>query len=176
RWKAEPAAFAIVYGSATLALRLLALCVQFFRRAVARIRFSLAQQFQRGFTMPLDSIGLKVSLVGRTFVPLHPEPLQVREDFVERLLRRSFAIGVVDAHDELPAVVPRVKVGEQPRADVTDVQRAGRAGREARANPHMSLPLYRRGRLRRDVVNHAVDALDLVGDTAGDAREKYGVQ
>ncbi len=89
RGNVEVAAFAIVDRPAMLALGLLALGVEFFRRAVAWIRFALAQEFQRRLAMPLDSIGLKVCLVGRAFVPFHPEPFQVRELFLERLLRRS---------------------------------------------------------------------------------------
>ena len=119
-----------------LALGLLALGVEFFRRTVARVCFALAQQLKRGFTMPLDAIGLEVCLVGRAFVPLHPEPFQVRQDFVERLLRRALAIRIVDAQHELSVVVSCIQVREQSRANIADVQRAGRARRETRANRH----------------------------------------
>src|SRR5579862_500435 len=86
--------------------------------------------------MSLDSIGLKVFRVGRTFIPLRPKPFQIREDFVERLLGRALAIGIVDAQYELALVVPRVKVREQARANVADVQRAGGARGKTRANSH----------------------------------------
>ncbi len=98
----------------------------------------LAQKFQRRLAMPRDSIGLKVCLVGRAFVPFHPEPFQVRELFLERFLRRSLNIGVVDAQNKCAAVVPRVQIREQPRANVADVQRASRTRRETRANRHVT--------------------------------------
>src|SRR5438874_3638761 len=40
----------------------------------------------------------------------------------------------------------------------------------------MSLPLDRAGRLRRIIVNHAVDAVDLIDDPRGDAAEEGGVE
>src|SRR5690606_36513884 len=39
-----------------------------------------------------------------------------------------------------------------------------------------SLPLDRAGRLRREVVDHAVDPLDLVDDAGGDAGEEMRIE
>src|SRR5215813_2049225 len=42
--------------------------------------------------------------------------------------------------------------------------------------PHPSLPLDRAGRLRGHVVDHAVDALDLVDDAGRDVGEEFHVE
>src|SRR5207302_7358681 len=123
---------------------LLALGVQLLRSAVARIGLMLAQQPECGLTMAIDAIALKVIRIWRTLVPIHPEPAQILELLLERLLGRALAIGVVDAQDEGPAAMAREKPGEQPRSNVADMQRAGRTRRETRTNRHRSLPLNRR--------------------------------
>ena len=55
----------------------------------------------------------------------------------DRLKRRgdvSFGVGIVDAEDELPAVLARKQPIEQRRADAANVQVAGGAGSEAGAD------------------------------------------
>src|ERR1700674_3532160 len=80
--------------------------------------------------MTLDTIGLEIGRVGRTLIPFHAEPFQIGEDLLERFLCRSLAIGIVDTQDELAARVTRVEIRKKARADVADMQRAGRAWRE----------------------------------------------
>src|SRR6266850_6993668 len=80
--------------------------------------------------MTLDSIGLEISRVGRTLIPFHAEPFQIGENLVERFVGRALAIGIVDAQDELAARMTRIEIREKARADVADMQRAGRTWRE----------------------------------------------
>src|SRR5262249_51886814 len=66
-----------------------------------------------------------------SLIPLEPQPAQVLEDAVLRLFRRSFGVGVLDAQDECTVVAAREEPVEERRARVPDVQRTGRARREA---------------------------------------------
>jgi hypothetical protein len=50
--------------------------------------------------------------------------------------RRALAVGVLDAQQHLAAGVPRKEPVEQRRARATDVQVAGRGGREAGDDGH----------------------------------------
>ena len=58
------------------------------------------------------------------------------EDRLHRRLGRALAVGVLDAQDELAAVLARVGPGEQRGARAADVQIAGGAGGEAGADFH----------------------------------------
>ena len=58
------------------------------------------------------------------------------EDHLHRLRRGALEIRVLDAQDELAAVMPGEEPIEESGARAADVQIAGRAGREAGANGH----------------------------------------
>ena len=80
------------------------------RRRERRLRVvALQELYLRRLAMPRDSIGLEVCLVGRAFVPFHPEPFQVCELFLERFLSRSLNIGVVvsDTTSEIAIAINR---------------------------------------------------------------------
>ena len=66
----------------------------------------------------------------RLAVPIEPKPAQAVEDRLHRLRRRAFAVGVLDAQQELAADVLGVEPVEQRRARAADVQEAGRGGGE----------------------------------------------
>ena len=72
----------------------------------------------------------------RPFVPIDPQPLEPREDRLERFLDIPLRVGVVDAEDERPAMPPRVQPVEQRRADAADVEITGRARSKAGADGH----------------------------------------
>ena len=55
---------------------------------------------------------------------------------LRRRIGAALAVGVLDAQQELAAVVAGEQVVEQRGAGAADVQQAGRAGGEAGANGH----------------------------------------
>src|SRR5208282_3451484 len=113
-WKIAVTALAIVNRLALFLFGRLALGIEFLRSAIAGISLALAQEVQGAFEMAAYALGLEVTLVGRTLVPFHPEPSEVRQLLFERFLSRTLAIGVIDSENELAATVARKKVGEQP--------------------------------------------------------------
>ena len=64
-------------------------------------------------------------------VPVEPEPAHAVEDRVDRRLGRAGAIGILDAQQELAAVMAREQPVEQRGARAADMEEAGRRGREA---------------------------------------------
>ena len=71
-----------------------------------------------------------LKLADRLAVPIETEPFEPVDDRVNRSLRRTLAIGVLDAQQELAAEMLGVKPVEQSRARAADVQEAGRRRRE----------------------------------------------
>jgi hypothetical protein len=67
-------------------------------------------------------------------VPVELEPAQTVEDLLVALLAVTAGIGVLDAEDQLAAVVPRVRPVEQGRADETHVGSPGGRGAEPHAH------------------------------------------
>jgi competence protein ComEC len=63
-------------------------------------------------------------------VPIEAEPAHPVEDRVDRRLGRARAIGILDAQQELAAVMAREQPVEQRRARAADMQIAGRRRRE----------------------------------------------
>src|SRR5277367_389273 len=72
-----------------------------------------------------------LKLTDRLAVPIETEPFEPVENCVHRGLGRTFAIGVLDAQQELAAEALGVEPVEQSRARAADVEEAGRRGREA---------------------------------------------
>src|SRR5262249_2269696 len=56
------------------------------------------------------------------------------EDLFDRFLGRSLPVGVLDPQHETSAVVAREQIVEQRRPYAPEVERTGRAGREASAH------------------------------------------
>ena len=75
-------------------------------------------------------------LIDRRLVPLQPEPFHGIENGALRLGRRSFAVGVLDAEQELAAVMPGEQPVENGRPNVPDVNMACRTRRKSHAYAH----------------------------------------
>ena len=73
-------------------------------------------------------------LVERALVVVEPEPGHPMEDRVDGLGRRALDVGILDAQDELAVMMSRERPGEERGARASEVQEAGRAGREAGAD------------------------------------------
>src|SRR5271154_2688708 len=72
-----------------------------------------------------------LELADRVAVPVEAEPFEPVENRIDRRLRRPFAVGVLDAQQELAAEALGVEPVEQRRACAADMQEAGWRGREA---------------------------------------------
>src|SRR5580698_7466280 len=72
-----------------------------------------------------------LKLADRLAVPVQTEPLQAIKNRVHRSLRRSLAVGVLDAEQECAAEALGVEPVEQSCSRASDMQEAGRRGREA---------------------------------------------
>src|SRR5262249_25559040 len=70
-------------------------------------------------------------------VPVEAEPLEAVEDRLERLGDIPLLVGVVDAQDELAAVLAGEEPVEQRRADAADVKVARGAGGKTSADRHV---------------------------------------
>src|SRR5439155_15453909 len=66
-------------------------------------------------------------LKDRTLVPVEPEPGHRVEDRLLRGFARALEVGVLDAQDELAAVLSRVRPGEESGPRRADMEVAGRA-------------------------------------------------
>src|SRR3546814_1152250 len=71
-------------------------------------------------------------LVDRVAIPVEPEPAQPVEDRVDRGLGGAGAVGILDAQQELAAVVAREQPVEQRGARAADMEETRRRRREAR--------------------------------------------
>ena len=77
--------------------------------------------------MARGKFGLEMGLA----VPVEAEPAHPVEDRVDRRLGRARLVGILDAQQELAAMVARVEPVEQGRARAADMEEAGGRGREA---------------------------------------------
>src|SRR3546814_19903482 len=71
-------------------------------------------------------------LVDRVAIPVEPEPAHPVEDRVDRGLGGAGAVGILDAQQELAAVVAREQPVEQRGARAADMEETRRRRREAR--------------------------------------------
>src|SRR5918996_1782441 len=85
------------------------------------------------FRLPVWAVG---TIDVRTLVPVQAQPGDVVEHAPVGLLRDPARVGVFDAQDEGPAVVPRVEPGEQRAANVSHVEGSRGGRREPAANGH----------------------------------------
>ena len=111
---------------------------QALRRTVALVRFVLCQQPVSVRLVQLEPLRLHVRPEGtadiRPFVPVQAEPAQGREERLDAAFDITLLVGVLDAQDELTAVVPRQQPVVERRADVADVRLAGGRGGVAGAD------------------------------------------
>ena len=77
-----------------------------------------------------------VELHHRLAVPIKAEPAHAFQDRVDRRLGRSGAIGVLDAEQELAAMMPREQPVKQRGARAAQMEIAGRRRREAGDDGH----------------------------------------
>src|SRR5437879_2486070 len=99
--------------------------VDLTRRAVHMIVTAAPVRHERlgYFLVPSAALYLEK----RTFIPVEPEPAHRVEDRLHRGFGRALEVGVLDAQDELAAVLSRVCPGEKSGPRPTDMEVAGRA-------------------------------------------------
>ena len=103
-----------------------------FRR-IQIIRFSLFPQLLRGLFMLFALSGLIHDL----FIVVKAEPFHAFEEFVDRLLRGAFQVGIFNPQQECPFAVTGGQPVEDCRPDVADVDLSGGGGGEARSEIHL---------------------------------------
>ncbi len=103
---------------------------ELFRRAVALVGQTFLQQFQRDFRMARLPGGLEN---GR-FICRNAHPGQSVENNIDSLLGGPLTVGILNAQEELAAVMTGKKKVEQGRAGVADMQQAGRTRGKACAD------------------------------------------
>ena len=118
--------------------RLFALGFELLGRAEAVIRAPFLEEHARArliFSEPLGrSIRPDRSADLRPLIPVQAEPAQIFENRRVGVGRRALDVGVFDAQDERAVLPAREQPVEQRRADVADVQVAGRARGESDAH------------------------------------------
>ncbi|MET3929344.1 hypothetical protein ABIE51_001231 [Lysobacter sp. OAE881] len=111
---------------------LLAHGFEFFLRLVGVVRGAGGDHLLGDRAVTLQAL----RLVDRAFVVGQAQPLHRLQDRVDGRLRAAFAIGVLDAQDELAAATARLQPAVQRRAGAADVQVAGGTGGETGAAAH----------------------------------------
>ena len=123
----QPVAAPIVLEAFLSRLGFLAALLELVRRAEASIGRVHAQQPRDVALMPLEVR----ALVDDVLVPIEAEPLEPLEDRAGALVGAARLVGVLDAQQELAAVLARVEPVEERRSRAADVQVAGGRGRES---------------------------------------------
>ena len=104
---------------------------QFFRRAEAVVGLAFGQELFRIFLINAQAFSLAVRAIGTAdvdaFIPGDAQPFQGFLDVFFRFRRRTLAVRIFDADDELTVVVLGNEVVEQCRTGTADVERACRA-------------------------------------------------
>ncbi len=117
-------------------------------RAVAAVGAIVAQQTLGGRLVDRQSLHLAIRPVWpaggqtghlRTLVPLEPQPVQPVEDVALVLDRRAGEVRVLEAEHEGATHVAREEVVEEGGPGGPDVERPGRAGRDAAADGHAAI-------------------------------------
>ena len=118
---------------------------QLLGRAVAVVGLVLAEQPLGGLRVERQPLHLAIrpertagGQAGHLWplVPLEAQPVQPVEDVALELDRRAGHVGVLEPQHERAAHVAREEEVEERRPRRPDVQRAGRAGRDATADGH----------------------------------------
>ena len=101
------------------------------RRAEAVVSLAFGQELFRIFLINAQAFSLAVRAIGAadvdTFIPGDAQPFQGFLDVFFRFRRRTLAVRIFDADDELTVVVLGNEVVEQCRTGTADVERACRA-------------------------------------------------
>ena len=125
----EAIAAAVVLECVAARLGGFALLVELRRRAEAAKSLALAQETPRVALMAREIR----ALVRDVFVPLQAEPLEALEDGARARVGAAALVGVLDAQEELAAVLLDVEPVEERGARAADVEEAGRRRGEAEA-------------------------------------------
>ena len=72
----------------------------------------------------------------RAFVPVDPKPAEPRENWLKRLLKIAGSVGVIDAQNESPAMLPGEEPIKEGGAHAPNVEVAGWARSKSGANGH----------------------------------------
>ncbi len=110
-------------------------CLDVLGGGVRAVGAAAVEQRPQCLAVALGALGLH----DRPFVPVELQPAQRVEDLLDVLGRRALAVGVLDAQQELSALVAREQPVEQGGARAADVQRA--RGRWCEADPHRMPPM-----------------------------------
>ena len=114
--------------------------LQFFLGAEAGIGRALLHQLQRVGHIQIPPLGLDVGTViaahVRAFVIVQPGQTHTLVDHVHRARNLPFLVGILNAQDELAAVLTGEQVGIQGGAQAAQMQVAGGAGSETSTNGH----------------------------------------
>ena len=117
-----------------LHLRLFALGLQLFGRAVAAIGLAVLEQARRLFLVDVEPVRLAVGLVRTAFVgalvPMEAEPREALEDEELVLGPVALQVGVVDTEHERAVVLARVQHVVESGACGAQVRETRRAGRD----------------------------------------------
>ena len=109
----------------------LALQLQFLRRFIGGIDAPRGDQIGESRFIDREARRLAFLAIGR-----HPQPVEIAADRLDEPLLASLGIGIVDAQHETAAVLLCPQPVVQRRANVADVQPAGRRGGETGKNAH----------------------------------------
>src|SRR5439155_3744514 len=126
------AAGAVVGRPAARGERRLPARFELVRCAVAAVEMPGGEELLGAGAVEIGARALEV----RPLVPREPEPGEALDDRLDRFGRRALAIRVLDAEHKASAMVACEQVAEEGGAHPTDVERAGRAGREASPDRH----------------------------------------
>ena len=106
--------------------------VQLFLAAIAVVGLALGDQLFGDLGVAIEVL----RLVERPDVGTQLEPLHPVQDDLDRLLRGSFPVGVLDPQHEGAAMLLRVQPREQRRAHAADVEESGGTGSESGLDGH----------------------------------------
>ena len=104
--------------------------VEFLGAAIAVIGLAVGQHLLEHFLVAIQALGL----VERAFVVIQIQPGHAVENRLHRLGGRARDVGVLDAQDELAAVMTRKRPREQRGARAADMQITGGGGSETGAD------------------------------------------
>jgi hypothetical protein len=113
---------AVVPGRNPLGQKPFALFLQFFWSAIATVGASFGQEFLGIPAVDLEALGLAVRPVSaglvRPFVPIASQPAQVLQNHPLRLCGRTLHIGILQAQDKSPLLLPGIEEVEKSRTGV----------------------------------------------------------
>jgi len=106
--------------------------LQFLGASVIPVSAPVGEQRLHRLPMPIHPLRLKIGSAWpadvRTFVPVDTQPAKALQDRLQRLFDVPLLIRIIDAQDELSAMLPGVQPVEQGGAYPADVQITCRAG------------------------------------------------